>query len=197
MNWLLLARLAIVNILCLVLFTLAAVNGWVTDVVTKDSSYISLVISVLFLFGLGVALKTGWYISRQLNGLNNVAKMAALGSVSPYQPTKGTYEAMSRRITARIATIGEISSWLMILGLIGTVVGFIVALMTVSPEEATDVAMLGKTIVKLMHGMDIALYTTLVGGLLFLWLRANFRIVANGATKLLSQLEQIKIANGL
>ena len=74
----------------------------------------------------------------------------------------------------------------MLLGLIGTVIGFIVALSGVEPDAASDVAAIGPMISTLIAGMAIALYTTLVGSLLQLWLMVNVRLLEGGTVKLLT-----------
>lgn len=176
MNWLLVARLAIVNIACVVLFIIGLVSGVVQDVLVKDTSYISIGIFCVFLFGLAVAVSSAVYISRHLN---------RTVSTSPTAIT-----AMQRRLSARLATVNEIGSWLVMLGLIGTVIGFIQSLSGVQTDTALDASATLKMIVTLVEGMYVALYTTAVGSVLYLWLRFNYRIVANGATKLISKMEQ-------
>ncbi|MGB0551804.1 MAG: MotA/TolQ/ExbB proton channel family protein [Alphaproteobacteria bacterium] len=56
----------------------------------------------------------------------------------------------------------------MFLGLVGTVIGFIVALSGVDPESVCGASAAGPMVTKLILGMSIALYTTLVGAVLYL-----------------------------
>ena len=178
MNWLLAARCAVLNVICLVLFAISWVKGWVGDVIVKDTSHISIAIALLFIFGLGVVIKTILYTSHALNTARE-QKM---------QP--GDYVAVKNRLTARLATVNEIGGWLVMLGLIGTVWGFIQSLTGVKTDGVMDTTETLKMVIALVQGMQVALYTTLVGSVFYLWLRANYRIAANGATKLLSQIEQ-------
>ena len=83
--------------------------------------------------------------------------------------------------------IRHIANSLVLLGLIGTVIGFIVALSGVrAGRRRRDVAAIGPMISTLIDGMAIALYTTLVGSLLHLWLMVNVRLLEGGTVKLLT-----------
>jgi biopolymer transport protein ExbB/TolQ len=75
-----------------------------------------------------------------------------------------------------------------VLGLIGTVAGFIIALSGVTAEEAGDLAAVQPMIAQLISGMSIALYTTLEGAVLGLWLTVNHRILATGTSTLYSDI---------
>ena len=64
-------------------------------------------------------------------------------------------------------------------------IGFIIALSGVHPDAAADVSSIGPMISTLIRGMSIALYTTLVGSLLNIWLMVNVRLLEGGTIKLL------------
>lgn len=59
------------------------------------------------------------------------------------------------------------------LGLLGTVVGFVMALSHVDPGTASDVGRVAGMISGMVEGMGTALYTTIAGALGSLWLAAN------------------------
>lgn len=84
---------------------------------------------------------------------------------------------------------------LVLLGLIGTVLGFVIALSGVDPQAAGDVRAITPMVSDLISGMSVALYTTLVGAVLNLWLMVNYRILAGGATKLATSLIALGEAN--
>jgi biopolymer transport protein ExbB/TolQ len=75
-----------------------------------------------------------------------------------------------------------------ILGLIGTVLGFIIALSGVNPETAADVSSIGPMVSTLIDGMSVALYTTLLGAVLNVWLMLDYRILESGAVRLLTAI---------
>ena len=67
-------------------------------------------------------------------------------------------------------------------------VGFIIALSGVDPEKASDINSVSPMVSTLVAGMSTALYTTLVGAVLNLWLMANYRLLAGGTAKLITGL---------
>lgn len=98
------------------------------------------------------------------------------------------------RLTNRIAIVGQIANALVFLGLIGTVIGFIIALSGVDPAAATDAARVAPMISKLIQGMAVALNTTLEGAVLYIWLLIDYRLLASATVKLLTAA--IETANG-
>src|ERR687891_287490 len=94
--------------------------------------------------------------------------------------------SLKLKLAARIAPVRHIANSLVLLGLIGTVIGFIIALSGVRPEVASDVAAIGPMVSTLISGMSVALYTTLVGSLLHVWLMVNVRLLEGGTVKLLT-----------
>jgi biopolymer transport protein ExbB/TolQ len=96
--------------------------------------------------------------------------------------------ALELRLFSRIAFIRHLANVLVLLGLVGTVVGFIVALANVNAQTAGDVNAIGGIVGSLIEGMGIALYTTLVGSVLNLWLAANYQLLATGTANLAAAL---------
>jgi MotA/TolQ/ExbB proton channel family len=90
------------------------------------------------------------------------------------------------KLASRITPIRHVANSLVLLGLIGTVVGFIIALSGVRPEVVSDVGAIGPMVSALINGMSVALYTTLVGSLLNVWLMINVRLLESGTVKLLT-----------
>ena len=62
-----------------------------------------------------------------------------------------------------VATAMVTAAALVVLGLVGTVIGFIIALSGVTAEDAGDVSTVRPMISTLISGMSVALYTTLGG----------------------------------
>ena len=89
-------------------------------------------------------------------------------------------------MTDRIVGIRDIANALIFLGLVGTVIGFIVALSGVDPESAGDVENVSKMVSTLINGMSVALHTTLVGAILYVWLTLNYRILVAGTVDLIA-----------
>ena len=91
-------------------------------------------------------------------------------------------------LTDRIVTVRHIANALIFLGLIGTVIGFIIALSAVDPNAASDAENVAGVIATLIDGMSVAHNTTLVGATLYLWLTVNYRILTSGTVTLIAEV---------
>ena len=80
---------------------------------------------------------------------------------------------------------------LVILGLIGTVIGFIIALAGVDGSVSSNPEEVSKMVSTLIQGMSVALYTTLVGSICSVWLNICYQIMSTGANKLLSKIIEL------
>ncbi|MCH7832889.1 MAG: MotA/TolQ/ExbB proton channel family protein [Proteobacteria bacterium] len=87
-----------------------------------------------------------------------------------------------------MVVVRSIANSLVLLGLIGTVIGFIIALSGVDPETASQVENVAAMISTLINGMSVALNTTLVGALLYVWLIVNYGILTSGTVDLIAEI---------
>ncbi len=71
-----------------------------------------------------------------------------------------------------------ITDTLVILGLIGTVAGIIIALSGVVPSSVGDVSSIAPMVAKLIVGLKVAAHTTLVGMIGYLWLGTNRHLLS-------------------
>ena len=55
-------------------------------------------------------------------------------------------------------------------------------------ETAGDVEAIGPMVTTLIDGMSVALYTTLVGAVLNIWLMVNYRLLEGGTITLLTAI---------
>jgi MotA/TolQ/ExbB proton channel family len=193
-RYVLLLRFALTNALALALVGAAAWQGWIAPLLTGDGNIYSLIIVAVFLVGLIWSTARAAQISRELNSIKQFASFPE-GAAPDYIRKVEGRDAQSRsilasslrlKLAARIAPVRHIANSLVLLGLIGTVIGFIVALSGVRTEAVSDVAAIGPMVSTLIQGMSIALHTTLVGSLLHLWLMANARLLEGGTIKLLT-----------
>ncbi|MBT5432453.1 MAG: hypothetical protein HOI34_03535 [Rhodospirillaceae bacterium] len=91
-------------------------------------------------------------------------------------------------LSQNITVIRHIGSSLVFLGLIGTVIGFIIALSGVDPDLAGEAETIGPMVSALIAGMSTALTTTLVGGVLNIWLMANYQLLSTGTARLINTI---------
>jgi hypothetical protein len=74
--------------------------------------------------------------------------------------------------------LGYLARTLVGLGLLGTVVGFVIAMRGVSAEAAADVSAIAPMVSALLSGMGVALNTTLVGSVCAEWVVLNRQFIA-------------------
>jgi len=188
-QWLLWSRFAAINLFGLAGLVLAWINGWIGAVIEGDSSYISIIIFLLFLVGLAV---TAWRIEKITSELDCLERGEG-GRLDHYRralvsgDSRAT-RSLELRLFGRITFIRQIGNTLVMLGLVGTVVGFVIALQGVDAESAKDVNSIGGMVGNLISGMGVALYTTLVGSVLNLWLSANYQLLVTGTVNLAAAL---------
>jgi MotA/TolQ/ExbB proton channel family len=193
-RYLLLLRFILANVIALALIGAAVGQGWVGAILAADQGGLCRAIVAVFVVGLVWSGQRAVQLSRGLNELERFVKIpgarapAYLDAVAGRGADSRAILASSLRLklASRIAPIRHVANSLVLLGLIGTVVGFIIALSGVRPEVVSDVGAIGPMVSTLIGGMSVALYTTLVGSLLNVWLMVNVRLLEGGTVKLLT-----------
>ena len=189
-------RFALFNVAAFALLGAAWAQGWVSTVLSADDTGLSLGIFFIFLAGLGICAHRIWQVSMELEQVR-ARRPDPASQAARYLDDVAERDSGSRTITAsrlklvlsgRIATPLHVANSLVLLGLVGTVVGFIIALSGVDPQSAGNVDSITPMVAELIHGMSVALYTTLVGAVLHLWLKVNYLILSGGAVRLLDRL---------
>ena len=188
-RYLLLYRFLIVNVVGAALLGLAAAQGWLARLAEADPT--GLVFVIFGVFAVGLAL-CGYRLFRTSAALNRLQEGEAVELPAAWTRTPGRpelmAEALKARLFSRIAVVRQFAAALVVLGLIGTVAGFIIALSGVSAEDAGTLAAVQPMISTLISGMSVALYTTLEGAVLGLWLTVNYRMLATGTSTLYSEI---------
>ena len=92
---------------------------------------------------------------------------------------------------SRVTHIRYIANSLVVLGLIGTVFGFIIALSGVDPDVASNPSAISPMVATLIEGMSVALYTTLVGSILSVWLGLSYQILSTGISNMVAKIIEL------
>jgi len=191
-RYLLVLRFALINIVAAGLVTAVYLRGWLDDAFSGYTLWFSLVIIGVFLFGLLLAALRVWHTSVEINDVKAGAPgpdskacryLAAIRQGAYDSRVIPTY-VLRLRLSNYISIVYHVANMLVFLGLVGTVIGFIVALSGVDPRAAVTVENVAPMVARLITGMSIALYTTLVGAVLHVWLMINYRLLASGTTHL-------------
>ncbi len=195
---LLLLRFVLVNLVAGALLGAAIVQGWVAQAIAADSTRLTLVIFAVFVVGLALC---GIRIAETSRALDEVGRVRAGGPpgevavryLAEIQGQDGESRALAAanlklKLHTRIAAVGHLANSLVVLGLLGTVIGFIISLSGVKPQIVSDVAAVTPMVTTLVEGMSVALYTTAVGAIGNLWLMLNYRMLVTGSAQLLHGL---------
>jgi len=198
-RYLLLLRFTLLNLFGFGLLGAAYAHGLVAQALVADRTYLSLVIFLVFLVGMGLSTFKVWQTSHELNSVRDFESGDDTPAARYLFPMTGAdadsranlVGALRMKIAHRTAVVRHIANSLVLLGLIGTVVGFIIALGGVDPEHASDVKAIAPMVSTLIQGMSTALYTTLIGAVLNVWLMANHQVLAGGTVKLITSLVEL------
>lgn len=198
-RFLLLFRFAVINLIAFGLLGAAALQGYLDQVLAADRTHLSVAIFVVFLAGLGLCGCMVAGTSRELNLARDFDPLVPSRAARYLADVRGR-SAGSRAISgaavrlsliSRIGVVRYIANSLVLLGLIGTVIGFIIALAGVEPGRAADIDNIAPMVSTLIQGMSIALYTTLVGAVLNVWLMVNYHLLAGGTVKLVTAIVEL------
>ena len=171
-------------------------EGWIDQLLIADSTGLVRLIAAVFLLGLGWCVVRVIEIGSEMNTmraeqpdpasesgrfLHKLRKSGGRGRVT----LEG---ALRMRLAGKIAPVRHLASMLVMLGLVGTVAGFVIALSGVNPETARDVSAIAPMVSTLIEGLGVALHTTLVGSVLNIWLLLDYRLLEAGTGRLYTGL---------
>jgi hypothetical protein len=186
----------LLNAVAFSLLFAAWLQGWLDGVRADTTFELTLVIFAVFFYGLVLCAGKVWRASVDLNDLSTGAPPSTssiaryLSRLDPNNSAAG-YDALGALrldLSHRVAIVRHFANALVFLGLIGTVIGFILALSGVNPATSTDADNVAKMVATLIGGMSVALYTTLVGAILHVWLIVNHRMLVSGTVALLQAI---------
>lgn len=191
-RYLLIVRFVLINVVAAALLVGIYLQGWLEAVIGGDLIELSAIIVAVFVYGfLYCALRVG-QTSGELDDVRGGEPEDRSPAGAYLDKARFTHDRESlrsvlrMRLGRRIATVRHIANSLVFLGLIGTVIGFIIALSGVDPTRAADADNVADMVATLISGMSVALNTTLVGAVLYVWLIVNYRLLASGTVDLLT-----------
>lgn len=196
---LLILRFTLLNIVASGFLMAIYFQGWLDDAFKSYTGWLTLGICAVFVFGMFLCTLRIWRTNQDLNAISENA-FANASRVKRYLESVAQRSAESRIISAnllrnrlgtQIAVIRQIADSLVFFGLVGTVIGFIVALSGVDPQTSTQVDEVATMVATLVSGMSIALYTTLVGAVLHVWLMVNHRLLATATSALFNNTVEL------
>ena len=198
-KYLLILRYSLINLVGLIFLFVLITQGYVTKAIKADITNMVIVILTLFAVGFILAAYRTFWLSRELNYSflkilpnHSLAKEFLLNSKKLDASSRNNLAASLRiKLSSKIGYIKFMANTLVILGLIGTVIGFIIALSGVDGSVSSNPEEVSKMVSTLIQGMSVALYTTLVGSICSVWLNICYQIMSTGANKLLSKIIEL------
>ena len=195
-RFLLLTRFIVINTFLGALVLAAFGQGWLNTMISARLAELTLIIVAVFLYGLAACGWKIWRLTVELNGLameslpddNPLSRYLDHVEASDSQSRALQAGTLRLELTDRIVSVRHIANTLIFLGLIGTVIGFIIALSAVDPNTAAEAENVASVIATLIDGMSVALNTTLVGATLYLWLTVNYRVLTSGTVSLIAEV---------
>ncbi len=192
-RYLLVVRFALVNMVAVALLFAAYMQGWLDGVFAERLRELSGGIFLVFLYGLTLCGARIWSHSVELNDVkagtpepqSRAGRYLSQAPVARADSRALQADALRLKLTNRIVGVRHIANALVFLGLIGTVIGFIIALSGVDPESASKAENVAAMVATLIGGMSVALYTTLIGAVLYIWLTVTYRILVTGTVDLI------------
>jgi hypothetical protein len=169
-------------LLGLIIFGIYLVHerGLVAVLLTGDRSYLSLLI-----FSVWGAMSVRWlYLLRYVQQWRD--RLAV-----PQQATSTANPEYVEAMLARWLNHGWLAADSVLkLGLLGTIIGFILMLSPIAGLSGYDAASLQAALTKMSGGMAVALYTTLAGLVANLLLRVQFQLLADAMQALVLDLSK-------
>jgi len=158
---LLLMRAIILNFAGAILLYWGWDSGVLPGIISKDTTYITSAIILLFFYGLGLCLYRVYQVQQELNAIAELA----ISDV-----------AFDRMVTP----ICRVSSTLVALGIIGTIYGIIMALTEANLANLTNVSTVGSELSVMVNGLMTMFVTTIAGLTASTWLGLNIQLLENG-----------------
>lgn len=195
-RFLLLMRFVLVNIVAIALAAAAWAQGWLTGLFEPLTSLLAAGIAAVFIYGLSICGLKIWQTSVAINDLKEGGKKAStrvaryLSNIKRNNAESRTIQLNTLRLkmSHNIQIVRNVANLLVFLGLIGTVIGFIISLSGVEPDSVSQSERVAGMVATLIKGMSIALYTTLLGAVLNVWLNINYRILSTGTVSLYTEI---------
>ena len=199
----LLYKWLVINSFAGLLLYVAWLEDWIMLVVEGDASYLSLVMGVVFIvfwlissyFVITVNREIVRFAGGQTSGVaaeyfdkirRKSAKMAGQ-LVDQYMLAS----VLRTRLMMPIQVVNYVSNMLILLGLIGTVVGFVIAVSGLGDSLAggENLQRIQGVLGQIVTGMGVALFTTLVGSVLGgLWLQLHYQMLARAIGGLMADI---------
>lgn len=182
-----LLRLGVVVIVPLAVILAAANAGFLSGVYASDHFFILHGMLAIFILATFSILGRAVTASRTLNDLEGSEVSRDLRGLSNAGSRANYMAAVKTRAAQRLKSLRSIPGLILLLGLLGTVAGFMEALQGISAEGMANVASLPATMGGMLSGMFSAFSKTLAGGALSIWLSQQIKVLETAEVSVLTK----------
>ncbi len=192
----LLYKWLVINSFAALLVYVAWLRDWIDLVIESDASYLSIVIALVFIVFWMSSSSHIFALNREVGLFASGAKTGIAADYFHRLRRKSANfpgekidqgllaSALRARMFMPIQIVAYVANVLILLGLIGTVVGFVIAVNGLGDSIAggTNIERVQGVLGQIVNGMGIALFTTLVGAILGgLWLQIHYQMLTRAA----------------
>lgn len=177
------------------------VTGYLSELISSDGSKVSLIIVSIYGVATFYFLVICHQTSRQLYDLNQGNSLHSrslpvrqffqrLQQVSTPSDKKLLLEVLDTRIRSHYAFAFIVADLMLKLGILGTVIGFILMLGSLSNLNSIDITVMQTLLVEMSSGMKVALFTTLAGLIAGILLNIKFNLVDWAVDHLINDIRE-------
>lgn len=184
-----LAKWSITNFFWVALIAACWHQGWLSYIFEKDVTFISHGIAVGGVIVLVLSFWKALQISKRL--INPLAiRTDYLNRIENYGEVARAdlREAFKTNLMSYVSFIEYFATTALAVGVLGTVVGLVMGFSTLDPSDVANIENAGPAVAQLLKGLSVAFHTTLVGGIINLWLRTNHFLLIQGQSILFSKV---------
>lgn len=184
-----LAKWSITNLFWVALIAACWHQGWLSYIFEKDVTFISHGIAV---GGIIVLILSFWKALQVTHALHTSDEIRSnyLKRIEKFGENARTdiREALKTNLMSYVSFVEYFATTALAVGVLGTVVGLVMGFSTLDPSHVANVENAGPAVAQLLKGMSVAFHTTLVGGIINLWLRTNHYLLMQGQANLFSRI---------
>ena len=208
-NYFIVYTFLLINSFFILLLYSAYLLGWIEKVFESDSSFLTYVIVVIFFLVWLLSLFVGIKLNNEFKYIIFKEKKGAAfiyfellkrkftnGSVTNFDQSI-LASSLRAKLYLRIRFISYVANLLILLGLIGTVLGFIIAVggLGDSLSGGQNLTRVQTVLGQIVNGMGVALFTTLLGSIFGgIWLQLHYEILSSSVERLvIAIVEQAEV----
>lgn len=178
-NWLLKSKFVAFNFWGLSVLVIAYMNGWMDRLLVGEIAIAAAVLFGVFAIGLAMTAYRVWKVGAELDRLKH-----GQGRVITVESER----ALEIRLFSRLSHIQHIANALGLLGLVGTAWGFSLFAANISPDQVGNASSAGALVSTIARGIGVAIYATMLGGLLCLWTTCNLQMLRSATASLCASI---------